>query len=262
MPEGMRWGQDIAALVARRLRARSTVVAGGLAVAALLSPGAPTSVSAAPRTVLAAIGQGSGLTLATSFAGTTLDAQVKAFGVGHFVQPPDTQLAAGPVYLVEAVNDTLAVFTRSGALHAPLTDLNAFFARLRPDALPAGFAISDPRVVYDRGSGRWFLSVTAFDSSLDSLTLLAVSSGPDPTVTAGAWSGYVVGPRTSAVLDDQPKLGVAEDKVVMAWDDYPACSVNHTCAITSTAEMWAVDKAGLVGGASAPAKSRSCDGPC
>jgi hypothetical protein len=127
------------------------------------------------------------------------------------VEPPDTQIAVGPADVVEAVNDTLSVWSKNGSL---LTDynLNAFLT------IPAGFTgWSNPRVLYDSASGRWFLSSFAIDGSNDSYAYLAVSATSDPT---GAWYKYTVADNsTTGIFSDQPMIGVCDDKVVMSWND-------------------------------------------
>src|SRR2546429_263573 len=80
-----------------------------------------------------------------------LAAQVALYGGGQAVAPPDTQLAAGTTQLVEMDNSTMSVWSKSGTRLAS-ADLNAFFA------VPTGLSFTDPRVLYDAGSGRWFAS--------------------------------------------------------------------------------------------------------
>src|SRR6266566_6110468 len=81
-----------------------------------------------------------------------LTRQVDLYGSGQDLQPPDTQLAAGPANLVEADNSVLSVWTKAGSMVVSY-DLNVFFT------LPAGYQASDPRILYDAESSRWFLSV-------------------------------------------------------------------------------------------------------
>src|SRR5207253_4071428 len=64
------------------------------------------------------------------------------------IEPPDTQVAAGPTSVVEMVNANMSIWSKSGAQLAPRVDLNAFYG------LPGGSGISDPRVVYDRHTTR------------------------------------------------------------------------------------------------------------
>jgi len=135
--------------------------------------------------------------------------QIGLWGSDQNLEPPDTQLSAGPANLAEADNSTLSEWSRSGSLLGS-TDLNAFFS------VPAGFEFADPRLLYDSPSGRWFLSGFSFDSADDSNLYVAVSGTSDPTAS---WTWYLLGSSTG-VLADQPMIGVSLDKVVISWNDF------------------------------------------
>lgn len=140
----------------------------------------------------------------------SLSRQISLFGNDQAVQPPDTQVAAGPGAVADATNDSLSVWSKTGALLA-VADLNQLFR------LPSGFSFSDPRVVYDTQSGRWFLSGFGADAAFNSIPVLAVSTTSKP---AGNWTVFDVTPQTTSTLTDQPMLGVCDDKVVMSWDNF------------------------------------------
>lgn len=142
----------------------------------------------------------------------SLTQQVGLIGADQNLEPPDTQIAVGPTYLVEAVNDSLSVWSK-GVSNALVTyaDLNVFFP------VPSGYSFSDPRLLYDAPSGRFILSGFSFDALNDSQTYLAVSATSDPT---GSWTVYTVQGNTSNTITDQPMTGVCDDKVVMAWNDF------------------------------------------
>ena len=121
--------------------------------------------------------------------------------------PPDTQLAVGSTYVVEAVNDSLLVWTRTGTTLRSV-DLNSFFS------VPAGYSFTDPRLVYDTLSSRWFLSGFAIDNANNSRMYIATSATSDPT---GTWFITLVG-TNAGIATDQPKIGASTDKVVMSWN--------------------------------------------
>jgi hypothetical protein len=52
-----------------------------------------------------------------------LNQQISSFGADQFVEPPDTQLAAGPTDLTEMVNSSASIWTKAGALVSSF-DLN------------------------------------------------------------------------------------------------------------------------------------------
>jgi hypothetical protein len=149
------------------------------------------------------------------------------------VAPPDTQVAAGPVYIGEAINTALVVWSRRGGL-VGAGDLNALFS------VPAGYGFSDPRIIYDTLSGRWFVSGFASDAAFDSNTYLAVSDTTDPTA---GWSTYGIA-SYAGVVTDQPKIGVSSDKVVMSWNDFTTSGT-----VFGGAETWVLQKSDLLIGA-------------
>jgi IPT/TIG domain len=166
-----------------------------------------------------------------------LSRQVDLYGSGQDLQPPDTQLAAGPGNLVEADNSVLSVWTKAGMMVVSY-DLNLFFT------LPAGYQASDPRILYDAESSRWFLSVLAFTSTANSQIYIAVSATSDPTAS---WNVYLLASGTG-VIGDQPMTGVNTDKVVISWNDFTGTSL--TKLTFSGEETWVLQKSDLVSGAS------------
>jgi hypothetical protein len=166
----------------------------------------------------------SSLSLLRGFPVMSLDAQITALGSGQNVTPPDTQLAAGPTDLLETLNDSGSVWSKSGGL-VETFDLGVFFN------VPSGSYFSDPRVLYDAPTGRWFISGLSFTPpSYGSQVYLAISSGGDPT---GTWTVYTAD-SSSNVLHDQPKIGVSADKVVMSWNDFQ----NASSFLGETTYVW------------------------
>jgi hypothetical protein len=182
------------------------------------------------------------LPVETSFPVMSLEGQYQALGnnADQLVAPPDTQLAAGPTDLVEAINSSLSVWAKTGGNPLKVSDLNTFFP------VPDGYSFTDPRVIYDSASGRWFVSGLSFNESPgtvstgSSQTYLAVSASADPT---GSWTPYTVTSNTSGTLYDQPKLGISGDQVVLSWNDYGSGGTTF-----SGEETWVLNKADLLAG--------------
>lgn len=202
---------------------RAAAVRSGGRHAGLVAIAAPkTRQSVTPATTL------------EDFPAMNLGQQVADYGGDQAVEPPDTQFAAGPTSVVEADNDTLSVWSKTGALEMT-ADLNTFMF------VPSGFSFTDPRVLYDAESGHWLLSGLSFDPSLDSQTYLAASATSDPT---GEWFVYTVANNQSTgVLTDQPMTGVCNDKVVEGWNDYSSSGQ------FTQSELVVVQKSSLVTGA-------------
>jgi len=96
-------------------------------------------------------------------------------GINGELEPPDQAVAVGNGFVVEAVNDAIAIYDTSGNLLAAEA-LNPFFEQA-PEAtidpktgtiLSFGPFISDPRILYDASTGRFFVSVVEID--LDPVT--------------------------------------------------------------------------------------------
>ncbi len=155
-------------------------------------------------------------------------------------EPPDVQVAAGPGFVIEMVNLAARIWrTSPGAPSQPAQtiDLGSFFQT-------GADRLTDPRVLFDAPSGRWFASISDIDSST---VALAVSHSADPTA---GWSTYSFAASGCA---DQPRLGVANGIVVLAADVFASCDEGFAPLLG--AELWVVNKAQLLAGAADVASS-------
>ena len=111
------------------------------------------------------------------------------------LEPPDQGLCAGNGFVVEAVNNGIAVYNNSGKILAGVEALSQFFAIapefVRPSG-PYGPFISDPKCLYDASTHHWFLTELyistnpATDAQIaPSYTYVAVSKTSNPT---GSWT--------------------------------------------------------------------------
>jgi hypothetical protein len=152
-------------------------------------------------------------------------------------EPPDVQVAAGPGYVVEMAN--LAVrFWRTG--NGPAEQLGT--RRLESFFGTGADRLTDPRVVYDTQTGRWWASI----SDLDATSIhLAVSDTADPT---GHWT---VSTYKAPGCADQPRLGLADGLVVLAADIFQNCE--GAGAAASGSELWIINQADLLSGSTSPA---------
>ena len=184
---------------------------------------------------------GPGVSLASqaAFATTGEDDQVALFGSDQNLEPPDTMLAAGPTSLLQTINSTAAIWSKTGTRSA-LVDLN----RVLP--VPAGWSFSDPRILYDVPSGRFIFAGLAFSPNLSSVVFVGISKTSDP---AGGFFFYSLAQTSNGELHDQPKIGVSDDKVVVAWNDF-CCGALLPLFIG--AETWVLEKSTLLTGAPTP----------
>jgi fibronectin type 3 domain-containing protein len=96
----------------------------------------------------------------------------------HGYNPPDTNMAAGPNYIVETVNSSVAIFNKAtGALVSQET-LSMLFSGFDPgDTGPY-----DPSVLYDDQAGRFVVEGQVANSSTHRAYIdIAVSNSSDPT---------------------------------------------------------------------------------
>ena len=180
------------------------------------------------------------LAMQVAFPTTSRTQQRGWFGNDQAVEPPDTQLAAGPYNLLEMVNSSGSVWSKNPSpLPGPQAqvDLNVFYG-----VAGTPYSIGDPRVQYDVGTGRWFASALAFaPTTWSSQVFLAVSSTFDP---GGVWTVYQVGPPAAGLLEDQPSLGISTDKVVLSWNDFTSSAGNPFAG----EETWVVEKSAVLRG--------------
>ena len=81
--------------------------------------------------------------------------------------------------------------------------------------MPVGYIDTDPKVIYDALSGRWFASYLSFidnpSGSDEGRLHLAVSQTSDPT---GAWNVYTL--TYTDVVPDYARIGVTNDKFTVS----------------------------------------------
>jgi hypothetical protein len=142
----------------------------------------------------------------TSSRNFTMNGIINGIGYDN-VTPPDVQVAVGPANVMEMINLQGQVWTKAGTPVAEPFDLESFFGT------GADF-ISDPKVLYDNISQRWFASITDIPVST---VKVAVSDTND--ATNGIFCIYSL-TSSSSVIPDQPILGISGDKVVISTNDF------------------------------------------
>ena len=125
--------------------------------------------------------------------------------------PPDTQVAAGPLHVLEAVNLEARIWLKTNPpVLVNSFDLRNFFGANR---------LADPRIQYDSQSGRWFILIVDFSGPTGSWRL-AVSNTNDPT---GLFVFYTI-PSAANTFPDFPKMGMSDDKVVLTGNAFTSTS--------------------------------------
>lgn len=227
--EGSLFGHlNTASGLARRARPRLLLPSRGAITSQPRSTGVALLPAASPSPALSTT---------VAFPLDSFAQQVSVFGLGQALEPPDTQLAAGPSQLLELVNSVGSAWSKSGVLLA-VADLNKVFP------VPAGEQFSDPRVLYDQISGRWFMSGLSFNPfSGNSRVYVGVSHGSD---LATGLQFYTFAGSTDGTIRDQPKIGTSDDKLVIGWNDF-CCGALAPNFIGE--ETWVLQKSDLLAGA-------------
>jgi PKD repeat protein len=148
-------------------------------------------------------------TTATSFSGATL-ADTRSF-------PPDSMGAAGPSQFIVAVNGRIRTFNKTNGVADGVmnVDTDVFFNSVMTPPATNNFT-SDPRIRYDRLSGRWFIimiDVPNMTGTSPNRVMVAVSDGPVITPSS-VWTFYYfrhdqVSPAgDTGEFADYPTLGI------------------------------------------------------
>ena len=174
-------------------------------------------------------------------------------GAGNDSMPPDTMGAVGNNHYVELINGGLSVFDKStGNRVQRMTDTDFWNNANVPTD---GFPISDPRVLFDGDTQRWYASAINIPYTLDTTNgtapvssnqfLLAVSNTSDPTQ---GWHGVTVDADSGGNLfGDFPTLGINGNNVYVGANMYQNIDLLDTTSGTQTGvSMVAVSKSALV----------------
>ena len=138
----------------------------------------------------------------------------QAGGCGNCI-PPDPTGDVGPNHYVEAVNSSFAVYSKSGAVLAGPTNINALFSTLPGNPPCKQLNDGDPIVLHDQLADRWLIS--QFTAGPDYHECIAISQTADPT---GAYHVYDFDVGGTSTFHDYPKLGVWPDGYYMTSNEF------------------------------------------
>lgn len=167
-----------------------------------------------------------GLVLAAASARAQVAVQIGQNFTGSdnsqsLITPADANGAVGPKYFVEFINGAFAVYNKTDGVRVLRTTDDRFWANAGVNFAPSD-TVSDPRLIYDPVSQRWFASQVDYDGSASDPTyesdyyLLAVSDTADPT---GSWHGFLfLADPAFGNFADFPTLGVDGSAVYLAGD--------------------------------------------
>jgi len=171
-----------------------------------------------------------------NFAGVDLSADPRQ------LTPPDTMGAVGPNHIVEFINGAFAVYNKTtGALIGSVQSDSSFWTStvgLSSSTLGTS-GLTDTRIQYDPGSGRWFATELTTDSTGNKL-LLGISQTSDPT---GAWKGTSF--TANAGFGDFDTLGVDSNAVYIGTNNFT--DISGAGGLQSVS-LFSIPKSDLTGG--------------
>jgi hypothetical protein len=154
--------------------------------------------------------------------------------------PPDSMGDVGPTQILVFVNGRIRVFDRNGVMGALNTTPENFFSSV------TGNGITDPRVRYDRLSGRWFvMAIDIPNSRKNNNVVIAVSSGPTITdstsFTFHTFKPSTLPPANNGTFADYPTMGVDANAIYIGANIFSAAFFEGT-------EGYVINKASLISG--------------
>lgn len=171
---------------------------------------------------------------------------------GLDLEPPDQGLCVGGGYVMEFINNALAIYDEHGdQLVSPVGSPAAFLQ-------PTSDFFSDPRCYYDASTKRWFYQefiVGTVSSSggvtIPSTEFEAVSNTPDPTGTYTIWSWDTTDASTAGCpcFGDYDNLGADANGIYVATDEFGINSGAYNGVIIyaiAKAELETVAQTGIV----------------
>lgn len=130
--------------------------------------------------------------------------------------PPDMGGAVGDGYVLQMLNGAVSTYSTAGKQVGPTISLNTFWTTAGLTSTDIGTAVSDPRVIYDPASKRWFASSVSTQYN-DNNILVAVSKTSDPTQ---GFSAFTI-PAGVNSFADFPTLAVNNAAVTIGTNNYP-----------------------------------------
>ncbi len=149
--------------------------------------------------------------------------------------PPDSVGDVGPTQVLMHANGRIKVYDKfTGAVGGLDVADTTFWNSVRN-----GVGISDPRVEYDRLSGRWFLCMINVANTSNRI-MIAVSSGP--TITdASSFSFFQITPAANFI--DYPTLGVDNNALYIGGNIFTS-----SVGTFARTDAWVINKANLIAG--------------
>ncbi len=213
---------------------------------------------------------------ATGFNGLShFDSRTASGGNQFSLEPPDQGLCVGNGFVLETINDVMAVYHTNGTLAAGPTALNAFLGytpSFDRTNIVFGAFVTDPKCYFDRDTQRWFHTALTFDvdpatgaDTGSSHVDVAVSQTNDPT---GDWTlfhldttngdGSLANHPGCPCFGDQPLLGFDASGMYISTNEFPVFNAGFNGAQIYATSKWSL--AAAASGGTAPGAVVAFDG--
>jgi hypothetical protein len=161
---------------------------------------------AANRNITVPLDEGSGSGInATGFSGMISNQSCS------YCHPPDTTIGVGRANLVQMINNYVSVFSKDSSQLERVVTLNDLYGLRNNDNT------SDPYVLYDNTSRKWFSSIMLINEGVNNTAILAAVSRTDEPL--GIWNTFkfnVTNINSTLYCPDRPVIGTSGDKVVIS----------------------------------------------
>jgi len=149
--------------------------------------------------------------IGVNFSGISLQ---DTFNLGTGAVPPDMGMAVGPNQIVQLINGGYQVYSRTGAAQGATVTDTAFWNNAGISSSITNPGLSDPRVIYDPVSQRFFASEINV-SSTGNQALIAVSKTSNPL---DGWNSVHFTSNTG--FGDFPMLGIDKNAVYLSTNNF------------------------------------------
>ena len=180
---------------------------------------------------------GDGGEIASQFTGTSCSQPCT-------LTPPDMGASVGPGQVVQILNGSYTVYSRAGSVLDSTTD-STFWqnAAVSPNILSNG--LSDPRIIYDPTSQRWFASEISIGGGTGtSLNQILVAVSHDSNPLDGFSSVHFN--SSPGTFGDFPTLGVTPNSVVIGTNNFSSFSGTEGLTDASGVSIFSLPKSDLV----------------
>jgi hypothetical protein len=173
--------------------------------------------------------------------------------------PPDMGGSVGPGQVVQFLNTSFTVFDRTGNVLNQLSDANFWLSTDPGNAQLQSIVasgLSDPRIIYDPTSGRWFATEIAIGQpptpsqpNPPNQILVAVSNTSNPLngFKSVYFNSSIANPATGQYnFADFPTLGVTANSIVIGTNNFPSNSGEEGLNNANGVSIYSLPKSDLL----------------